>query len=442
MGKLSLAVLALALLGCPGGGGNNDGGGGGGGSGGSGGGSADAGPVNPLPTGYEAAGRQVVIAADGKVMVLADGYNADSGTERDLLVARFNANLTRDTSWGRDGVATADFDGGTQGGIISLDNDFGVAGAFDGTKFVAVGSARGESAGGYDFALARFTASGQLDTTFGTGGQVLAPWGQQNAGQLNNIAVLASGKYLVCGAVTNGGARGLDHALIRYNNDGTVDGTFGNGTTAGIVADFGSDNELCGTLLLQGDKPLAAGRDFTIARFTANGLVDTTFGTNGAYKTTGHLGGAHLRTDGKIWLVGDVVIPDAGGNDVSYLKQVLLSADGVPDSTFGTGGVLTTAYNLSQVRGSAMQGAKLVLYIPNAPAKLIRLNADGTIDSTFGTSGAIAVPFKLPFFDSPFDPHHHLTVVGNTAWVTDVNLVDVTPTLLKSWLGVFSTPLP
>lgn len=63
-------------------------------------------------------------------------------------------------------------------------------------------------------------------------------------------------------------------------------------------------------------------------------------------------------------------------------------------------------------------------------------------DSTFGTSGSIAVPFTLPLFDQPFDAHRHLTISGNTAFVTDVNLVKVSTTLTRRRLGLFTTALP
>ena len=421
---LGLAAMACVLFGCPGGTPATDGGGGGSGGGtGGGAGGGDAGPVNLLPDDFQAAGSTVLIAADGGGVVVGQVSRPDSGTSIDLLVARFGGNLVRDPAFGTDGVAVADFDGGSLGGLISLDNDFGSSAAFDGDKIITVGSARGEAAGGYDWALVRFTASGQLDPTFGTGGTVLKPYGMQNAGHLNNVAVIG-GKYLVCGVV-NGSA-----VLARYNADGTIDPAF-----TGAVTNFGT-NELCGTLLIQGTKALAAGRDFTIARYTDVGAVDTTFGTAGAYTTSGSLGGAHLRADGKIWLVGTKVV-SSGGTDTSYLKQVLLSADGVPDTGFGTGGILETPLNLSQVRGAAMQGAKLVLYIPSVPARLIRINADGSIDASFGTSGTIPVPFTLPLFDAPFDAHRHLTITGNTAWVTDLNLVGT-----RTRLGLFTTPLP
>lgn len=439
--RLLIALaLASSLFGCTGGGtgggvgggGGSSVGGGGGSGGGSGGGTADAGvPPNKLPGEYEAFGNQVVVTPDGGVLVVGDLFKgADAGTFGDMFVARFTHATTRDPSFGTDGVASADFDGGSLGGgLISTDFDFGHGLALDGDKIVAVGAARGQNLGGYDFALMRLLPNGQRDPSFGTNGLVLRTLNSTLGVQLNNVVVLPGGKYLACGGF-NG-----NHALERYNTDGSIDGTY----TAALM-DFGSDREHCGTLLMQGTKPLVGGRSFALVRYTEAGAVDATFGTNGLYTTDGTLGEALLRADGKIWMIGSVT-KLVNGNDKSYLKQVLLSADGVPEASFGTNGVLEVEYSVSHVRGVAFHGSKAIAYIPSAPSRLIRLNTDGSIDSAFGTGGSIAVPFKLPLLDGVFDAHHHLAVSGNTVWVTDSDLVTVRPNVTVSRLGLFSAPL-
>ncbi len=425
----------MVLVACTGGGTGGSGGGGGGGGatgGGSGGGSAFDAGVNLLPTDFEAQGNRVLVTPGGGVLVVGDLFREDAGTQGDMFVAKFTSATQRDTAFGTNGVAAADFDGGSLGGgIVSLDFDFGHGIALDGDKIIAVGSARGQSLGGYDFALMRLLPNGQRDTTFGPNGNglVVRPLNSTLGVQLQHVVVQADGKYLVCG-----GFQG-NHALERYNSDGSVDTTY-----SAVLQNFGSDREHCGTMLMQGTKPLVGGRNFGLARYTDTGQLDTTFGTNGSYGTDGTLGGAHIRADGKLWLVGSVT-KLVGGQDKAFLKQVLLSADGVPDSTFGTNGVLEVEYSVSHVRGSAFHGSKLVLYIPSAPARLIRLNTDGSVDSAFGTGGTIPIPFRLPLLDGTFDAHQHLTVSGNTVWVTDVDLVTVRQNVIDSRLGLFSATL-
>jgi uncharacterized delta-60 repeat protein len=80
----------------------------------------------------------------------------------------------------------------------------------------------------YDFALARYNGNGSLDTTFGTGGKVTTPIGVLHDDALA-LALQPDGK-LVAAGYTFAGPLGSDQfALVRYNADGSLDGTFGTG---------------------------------------------------------------------------------------------------------------------------------------------------------------------------------------------------------------------
>ena len=76
--------------------------------------------------------------------------------------------------------------------------------------------------------LARYNSDGSLDTTFGVGGKVT------NGVDANSLAVQSDGKIVV-------GTSPIDSipdvALIRYNNDGSLDTTFG---TAGYASGTGA----------------------------------------------------------------------------------------------------------------------------------------------------------------------------------------------------------
>src|SRR3954451_11310357 len=71
-------------------------------------------------------------------------------------------------------------------------------------------------------------SAGALDPTFGTGGKVLTDFGSfsDNAG---SVAVQAAGKIVVAGSAYGGASTGPDFALARYNADGTLDSGFGTG---------------------------------------------------------------------------------------------------------------------------------------------------------------------------------------------------------------------
>lgn len=108
----------------------------------------------------------------------------------------------------------------------------------------------------------------------------------------------------------------MDFALARYNPDGSLDGTFGTGGK--VTTDFGGSADVAraDTIQLNG-KILAAGRsgfdDFALARYDPDGSLDTTFGTGG--KVTTDIAGSFeeataiaLQSDGRIVVGGGAIV--------------------------------------------------------------------------------------------------------------------------------------
>src|SRR5262249_24701082 len=152
-------------------------------------------------------------------------------------------------------------------------------------KVVVVGNAP-VSTGVNDFALARYNADGSLDTTFGTGGKVTTDFGGGHA-SADAVAVQNDGKIVAAGhaysAQTN-----WDFALTRYNSDGHPDTSFGSGGK--VTTDFSAGDDHANAVILQSDgKIVVAGlgsnattaQDFGLARYNADGSLDTTFGVGG-----------------------------------------------------------------------------------------------------------------------------------------------------------------
>ena len=109
---------------------------------------------------------------------------------------------------------------------------------------VVAGTASASVDGATSFAVARFNANGQLDTTFGTGGLVLTT----PAGIFPSATALIlqpNGQILVGGFTTGvnkdtpGGT-----VLVRYNSNGSLDKTFGTGGIAEAVSAVGSPTAL------------------------------------------------------------------------------------------------------------------------------------------------------------------------------------------------------
>ena len=72
--------------------------------------------------------------------------------------------------------------------------------------------------------LQAWAADGDLDLSFGSGGKVVTDFNANND-WLSKISVQPDGKIVAVGDVHPGGK----FALARYNPDGTLDATFGNG---------------------------------------------------------------------------------------------------------------------------------------------------------------------------------------------------------------------
>jgi uncharacterized delta-60 repeat protein len=155
-------------------------------------------------------------------------------------------------------------------------------------KIVVVGSTNG------NFALARYLLTGALDTSFSGNGKQHTGFGTGSVDGAHAVAQQADGKIVVAG--TANGA----FALARYNANGNLDTTFsGDGK---VTTDLGgTDSRRYGAhaVALQADgKIVAAGRalvielgrqgldDFALARYNANGTLDATFGSKGIVRTS------------------------------------------------------------------------------------------------------------------------------------------------------------
>src|SRR4029079_12810350 len=104
----------------------------------------------------------------------------------------FNPDGSPDTSFSGDGKQTTDFGGfDDQATAVALQAD---------GKIVAVGS----GANG-DFALARYSAGGSLDTSFSGDGKQTTDFGAQD--RATGVAVQSDGKIVVVGTTTEAGLR-------------------------------------------------------------------------------------------------------------------------------------------------------------------------------------------------------------------------------------------
>lgn len=255
------------------------------------------------------------------------------------------------------------------------------------------------AAGGYDFALARHNIDGSLDSTFGTGGKVITDLPDLSVAY--GVAIQPDGRIVAVGRNGGGGFGGSgqpeDFVAVRYNANGSLDGSFGTGGV--VVTDFGPSNTLerAYAVIIQPDGKIVAGgtalgptnRDFALVRYNTDGSLDTGFGTGG--KTTTAIGGDDtiyalaLQSDGKIVAVGEGFIGFAAAR---------YNPDGSIDTGFGNAGEVTGATTVA--KGVAIQADGKIITAGKGQAggvatnfSLVRLNANGSFDNSLGNSGVI-----------------------------------------------------
>jgi choice-of-anchor C domain-containing protein len=249
---------------------------------------------------------------------------------------------------------------------------------------------------GGSFALSQFLADGTPDPLFGIDGLTTTSFGPNYTARGAAVAV-ADGKYLVAGDVYST-ASGYDFALARYNADGTLDQSFGNGGT--VITDFASDARANAVAVqANGDIVVAGftGGNFAVAHYHADGTPDTSWG-GGTGKLILNFGSASEIAYG-IGIAPDGKIVVTGRNDQHTLTIRLLS-NGTLDSTFGTGGQKTIdlvgAGDYTYAVAFDAGGKVILAGETNAQFTLIRLNANGSLDGTFhgdnNGGGIVSIP--------------------------------------------------
>ncbi len=333
----------------------------------------------------------VALQKDGKI--IAAGY-AWIGGHGDFALARYNANGSLDTTFGTGGKVTT---------AVSPLNDWVNAIAIqpDG-KIVAVGYY--QVTGASKFVVVRYNANGSLDTGFGTGGDTVTAIGPNVSAYA--VVLQPDGKIVASGYTYDG--TNFNFALVRYNADGSLDSSFGTGgiviTAVGSPADgYAYDLALQpdGKILATGYTRVGSTYSFGLVRYNANGSLDTSFGSGGMVTTafpTATIGAlaraVDLQPDGKIVVSGWLFI-DSQHQDFGVARY---NPDGALDTSFGTGGRVTTSVGVRAVGIDAklQLNGKIVVAGYNRETStspltfaLVRYLPNGSLDPTFGTGGKV-----------------------------------------------------
>lgn len=353
-----------------------------------------------------------LIQPDGKILIPA----STGASGRTIVLLRLMPNGQFDSTFGSNGRANIDIPGYSNEGLSSL--------ALDAQgRIVGAGEARNSFAG--DGLIARFTASGALDTTFGANqtGYVVVPI-RQSADWLRSVAISAIGQIVVAGMSSSfvsqlGDPTGDDVAILRLTAAGVLDAsfsldgiaTFDFGSTGNKRHDYAYDIELLadGSVIVAGStsavSTFGTADDPTtlLFRVTSNGVRDTSYngGLGRAANGSGEYYALHRNpANGNLVSFGGV--EETGGN-VNVLIARNLSG-GAFDPAFGGGGRVTVdaigpVEDLSDAQalqpdGKLIQGGYADLY--NAQGwnfSLSRVLPNGALDPTFGNGGRVLTDF-------------------------------------------------
>ena len=352
---------------------------------------------------------EIVLQTDGKI--IAVGYtHSSSGSVPHIALARYKTDGSIDTTFGNGGRVITQITSNDVGDTVAVQPD---------GKILVGGRANTPSTVDSSFALLRYNPNGTLDPTFGSGGIVFTNIGESLDG-ITAIALQTDGKIVVSGfrafVRPPGEQRNGDIVVARYNSNGSLDTTFGSGgktlSDFGPVSEYFADDATSiniqpdGKIVVGGDSDGGGYFDFLVARYNANGLLDTTFGNGGFVKTdlgNGYEDGSAdvaIQSDGKIVSVGSA-LPDSYDLDFALIRY---NTNGSLDQTFGTGGkVVFGLQSLTdeELMSVAIQADGKIVALGDSNSSnvtagggflLLRFNTNGTLDPTFGTGGIVQTP--------------------------------------------------
>lgn len=286
---------------------------------------------------------RINLQTDGKILV-AGAASTNDGVI--MAVARLTTTGQRDTSFDVDGRVTLQF------GTGNASQAFRAKQLADGAHIVVVGAAdMAPGSSNQDFVAARLNANGSLDPTFGVDGKLSYAFdiGGNLVDTATDFVELSDGKLLLCGQVQVNGPGNFDFGCMRFLANGVPDPAF-----APLLIPFDAGGDLSdvpmrieqdtqGRLVLVGATSVSQDNyNFAVARLTAAGTLDATFGVGGV-KTFDSLPGTDMTErsnaatgiafdpDGKIIVAGYTVTNSA---DDRKFELVRLIGDTISENGF------------------------------------------------------------------------------------------------------------
>jgi uncharacterized delta-60 repeat protein len=276
-------------------------------------------------------------------------------------------------------------------------------------------------------------AAGSLDPNFGDGGKVLTGFGPYSSEEAHDVVVQPDGRILAAGI--RQGARGYDFALARYRRDGSLDKTFGSdGRVTTDFSGYGSANALViqpnGKIVVAGHGVDSSFADFALARYDTDGSLDKTFG-DGDGKVTTDVGPGHdvaqdlvLKPNGRLVAAGYSAKTTGRFSETRFL-MVRYGPGGGLDRNFDQDGKVTTgfgfdsgAFGLVRQPDNKLVAAGFARHRRNSVREfaLARYEADGELDPRSGVGGKVTTrmrPDGASAYDLVLLPDGRLVAAGS-----------------------------
>jgi uncharacterized delta-60 repeat protein len=352
--------------------------------------------------------QDIRVAVNAQGSVLVGGTITRAGGDNDFAIARFHGDGAIDTGFGYFGYRTVAFN------FVDAGNDalMGVFPLADG-KVMLLGRAEvaDEIVAAAPAAMARLTAAGNVDASFGDNGRRIcaeSPWPSGHV-YFRAVARQNDGKFLFGGYCVSCGSGTYRAVVLRTGASGDPDATFGNagwGSFPLPVTDprFGALHvDAQGRIVLGGTATVDGDHYALVARMTSAGDADTSFGPTAegwAMPTLPGASGAHWNVtslaaadrDGALYLGLGNYVALAGGNRGGVAR---LDADGSLDTSYGSIGVRElTREDGTRIDAIAARSDDRLLAAGRIDHTggggdffVARLRADGAYDTSFDGNG-------------------------------------------------------
>ena len=273
-------------------------------------------------------------------------------------------------------------------------------------------------------------APGDLDTSFGNGGIASLKFPPNSSLSLGAIALQADGKLLLAGELND------DMLVVRLTASGVRDASFGGGDGV-VTIDFAGGTDRAADLGVLSDGRIVVGGSATpagqanslaVARLNADGSLDSTFGAGGKASVSQAVGITGYRlvvqSNGKVALAG------LSNANQSVFKFARFNTNGTPDTSFGSGGIVTVTFSssASYVAALLQRPSGVLLAVGNVykgdslqrddNIVVMQLASNGLPDSNFGNAGKVEVDYpSVASIDSAYAaallPDGRLMIAGS-----------------------------